>query len=81
MLQNCNLGKKWSLMRVPSFIVVFVTISDNPWRDEGGLLPDQAEALPCSQSYCLLPSTCHHAPRLGPNTLQAGVWMGITDVN
>lgn len=62
--------------QVPSFnisLLVFMTTAGPPWHNEGAPLPDQAEAGTCSQSYCLLHSTCHLTPRLGPNTLQAGV--------
>lgn len=56
-------------------LFVFTTILGNPWRDEGALLPDQAETVPCSESYCLHHPTCHLPPRLGPYTLQAGVFV------
>lgn len=58
---------------VLSYILTGLTTLGNPWRDEGYLLPDQAEAVPCSKSYHLLHSTCHLPPCMGLNALQAGV--------
>lgn len=57
--------------------IIFTTTPGNPWCDEDAVLPDQAEAVACSKSYCLLHSACHLPPRLGLNTLQAGVCMCV----
>lgn len=64
------------MSQVPSSnmaLIVCMTTAGNPCLDEGDLLSDQAEAGACSKSYRLLHSTRHLPPRLGPNTLQAGV--------
>lgn len=54
------------------FFLVFTTLG-NPCCDEDAVLPDETEAVACSESYCLLHSACHLSPRLGINALHAGL--------
>lgn len=54
------------------FCLLVVTLAGDPRSDEGGLLPDQTEAFPCSQYHRILHSARDLASCLGLNTLRAG---------
>lgn len=60
----------------PSFYLYsfFLTRSDNPRRNEGGLLPDAGQAVARGEPHRLLHSARHLSPRVGVGPLQAGVW-------
>lgn len=53
-------------------LFLLTSSSGDPWCDEGHLPPDQAETVPCGESYCLHHSTCLFSPCLGSVTLQTG---------
>lgn len=62
---------------LPSFYLYsffFFTLSDNPRRNEGGLLPDAGQAVARSEPHRLFHSARHLSPRVGVGSLQAGVW-------